>query len=434
MERTLVSEREFRRAVVIARAVARELTSEQAAELLCLSSRQVKRLRKRYLAGGEKALVHASAGRSSNHCRAAEERERVIELISARYGGSAESGPGQRFGPTLVSEQLREDEGILVPVSTLTDWMRAAGLWSRVRKRRPHRRRRERKAHFGEMVQLDGSFHDWLEGRGAVACLMTMTDDATGTMLARFSPAESFWGAIAVLKRWILQYGVPRVLYTDWKTLYHPLSTGPRTAETQFGRICSRLGMELIPASSPQAKGRVERTHGTNQDRLVKKLRLQGISDYAPANEYLEQSYIAAHNARFAREPASAADYHLPADPRSKERDLWCREETRRVSNDAVISYGSRKLLLTLRRDMPPKARVLVRETEDSKLRVIYCNTSGREYELSWSPYVESPRVFIATPRCWSPASRPRPDHPWRRQIHAESLERIREKTLTPVG
>jgi len=345
VERTPLSERELRRGEVIARVISGELTSVDGSELLDLSTRQVKRLAKRYRAGGVGALLHRNFGRPSNRAHPALDRRRVLELIGREYGGSAAPGPGQRFGPTLVAEHLLEDHAIEIPVSTLTDWMRSSGLWTRRRKRRPHRRRRERKAHFGELVQLDGSFHDWLEGRGPVGCLMTMTDDATGTVLARLGEEETLWAAISVLRSWIRQYGVPRALYTDWKNLYH--LRAPRDyhlSTSQFGRICERLGIELIAASSPQAKGRVERTHGTNQDRLVKKLRLKGISTFGSVNEYLSSSYLPAHNARFARRASSSADYHWRLDPRLDNGNLWCREETRSVSNDGVVAYNNRRL------------------------------------------------------------------------------------------
>lgn len=417
MERTPLSERELRRGEVISRVISGELTSVDASELLGLSTRQVKRLAKRYRSGGAQGLLHRSFGKPSNRTRPAGDRERVLELVAREYGGSAAPGPGQRFGPTLVAEHLLEDHGIALPVSTLTDWMRSGGLWTRRRKRRPHRRRRERKAHFGELVQLDGSFHDWLEGRGPVGCLMTMTDDATGTVLARLGKEETLWAAIAVLKSWIKKYGVPRALYTDWKNLYHlSAPKNSRLATSQFGRICQRLGIELIAASSPQAKGRVERTHGTSQDRLVKKLRLRGISTFEGVNEYLEESYLAAHNARFARRAASSADYHLKLDPKLDNGNLWCREETRCVSNDGVIAYQNRRLSLTLRRDMPLRARVLVRESEEGDLRIIYKTPRGAEYELTWKDYLE-PEPLYREKSAGSRAGphRPSTEHPWRR-------------------
>ncbi len=415
MERTALSERELRRLQVILRLVGGELTSVDAGELLELSVRQVKRLRKRYVLHGARALVHGNFGRQSNHRRPATERDRVLELVRERYSGPS-AGCGQRFGPTLLSEHLLEDEGIRLPVSTLTKWMRAAGLWSRRRKRSRHRSRRERKAHFGELVQLDGSFHDWLEGRGERGCMMTMTDDATSRVFMVLGKEETFWAAARVLRGWIEEHGVPRALYTDWKTVYHSPTPARSPLSTQFGRICSRLGIELIAASSPQAKGRVERAHGTSQDRLIKKLRLKGISTHEGVNEYLSASYLPAHNARFARRPRSSADFHLPMPRDLDNSDLWCWEEARSVSNDGVIAYKNRRLSLTLRRDMPPRARVLVRESEEGDLRVIYKTPGQAEYELTWKDYHEPKPIYREkSVRSTAGPRRPPAEHPWRR-------------------
>ena len=432
-----LSERDLVRVGVVKRVIGGELCSREAAELLCLSQRQVKRLVRRVRERGAKGLIHASYGRRSNHSRPSAERERVIGLIRERYGGQAEVGPGQRFGPTLLSEHLAEDERLDIPVSTLTDWMRSEGLWSRRRRRERHRRRRDPKAHFGEMVQLDGSFHDWLEGRGPEGCMMTMTDDATSTVLGRLGAQETFWDAATVLKAWIAKYGVPRALYTDWKTLYH----SPRPAEpieaTQFGRVCSRLGIELIPASSPQAKGRVERSHGTNQDRLIKKLRLKNICTHEGVNEYLETIYLPAHNARFARRPRSSADFHRPILRSEDTADTWCVEEKRRVSLDGVISFRSKHFALKLRRDMPAKAWVFVRTAKDGSLRVVYRSPGGIEYLLPSEEHLAAKRI-ADEPRervPWSESSRPGPNHPWRLYnglMVAEALKQRQELETTP--
>lgn len=432
MERLALSERELVRAGVIKRVVARELTTAEAAELLALSQRQAKRLVRRFRERGAKGLVHASYGRPSHHARPVAERERVIQLIRVRYGGPAGVGPGQRFGPTLLSEHLAEDEGLKIPVSTLTDWMRPAGLWSRRRKRERHRRRREPKAHLGEMVQLDGSFHDWLEGRGPSGCMMTMTDDATSTVLARLGAQETFWDAVRVLRAWIAEYGVPRALYTDWKNLYHSSRPVQPIESTQFGRICSRLGIEIIPASSPQAKGRVERSHGTNQDRLIKKLRLKNICSHDGVNEYLASTYLPAHNARFARRPRSSADFHRPILKSEDTLDTWCLEEKRRVSLDGVISFRSKLCVLKLRREMPPKAWVFVRTAEDGAMRVVYRTRAGIEYALPWEERIAARRVELPRGRApWSESQRPRANHPWRLRAGMEVAEALKRRAQT---
>jgi hypothetical protein len=194
------------------------------------------------------------------------------------------------------------------------------------------------------------------------------------------------------------------------------------------------LGIELIGASSPQAKGRVERSHGTNQDRLVKKLRLRKISTHEAVNEYLESIYLPAHNTRFARRPASSSDYHLPLLKSLDTDDTWCHEEKRRVSLDGAISYRSKLIALTLRRDIPPKARVLVRSTENGDLRVIYRNPAGREYDLQWTEYTAPKRFSVpAVERTPStkPHHRPGANHPWRLKNNMDVAMALAERRQT---
>ncbi len=171
-----------------------------------LSYRQAKRLYRRYRAEGARGLKHRSAGRRSNAARDEAERDHILALVREKYSGPVE----ERFGPTLAAEHLASEDGVSVHHDTLRRWMLAAGLWSQARKRRPHRRRRERKAHRGELVQLDGSFHRWFEARGPAACLLTLVDDATGTTLGQFSAQETIWAAVGVLRAWLVVYGVPR--------------------------------------------------------------------------------------------------------------------------------------------------------------------------------------------------------------------------------
>ena len=446
MERTSMSDRELMRGAVLDRMVRGELTSAEGAELLALSVRQAKRLRKRFVASGAKSLAHGNLSKRSNHARPLEERCRVLDLIRERYSGPAARGPGQRFGPTLAAEHLLDDEGIAVPVSTLRRWMKGEGLWTRKRKWHHRFRRRERRAHLGELVQLDGSFHDWLEDRGPGGCLMTMTDDATSDELALMGNQETFWSATGLLRWWVEEYGVPRAVYTDLKTLYHSpgkVSNRHDRPLTQFGIMCGKLGIELIAALSPQAKGRVERTHGTNQDRLVKKLRLKGISTHEEMNRYLRETYLPAHNARFAKPPREPADYHLPLEAVIRGRrpeDIWCREAERKLSNDGVITYGNRKIQVRERRDMPKRSTVLVRESEDGSLRVIYKSLiAGKmgeqgEHELRWEEFTgvpkESPRKKPAEPPRIQRANPPRPgqSHPWRLRNHFDVQEALQAR------
>ena len=412
-----MSVRELQRVEVMARVAKGDLAIVDAATLLGLSYRQTKRVWRRYRRQGATGLQHRSAGRGSNRAIAPVIRRRALALIRKKYGGDEAT----RFGPTLAAEHLAEEDAVAVHPETLRRWMLAEGLWSRARKGVAHRSRRVRKAHVGELLQLDGSFHAWLEDRGPVGCLMDLVDDATGRSVLQFSAEETTWAAVAVLRRWITAYGVPRCLYTDWKTVYlrEPTEAERVTgtvALTQFGRMCATLGIRIIGANSPQAKGRVERQHGTHQDRLVKKLRRQGTTTYVVANTYLETTYTAEHNRRFAIAPAAPEDFHL-AVPRGLSLDSVFRlQEDRTISNDWVVRYDNRFFQLTRQSGYPPARSIVhVCEAPDGQLEIRY-----RDRVMAWQEIATRPRGTLAPPpRVVPPAAPPRrphapADHPWR--------------------
>jgi transposase len=426
-----MSARELTRVEVLSRVKAGTLSVQSAATLLVVSYRQAKRLVRRYRAEGAKGLKHQSAGRASNHARPTAERERALALVREKYSGPADV----RFGPTLAAEHLASEDGITVHHDTLRRWMLTAGLWSRARKRSPHRQRRERKAHFGELVQLDGSFHQWYETRGPGGCLMNLVDDATGRTLARLGDQETIWAAADVLRRWIEAYGVPLALYTDWKNVYvrEPNAEEQVTGTvplTQFGRMCADLDIQIIAASSPQAKGRVERNHGTHQDRLVKKLRRLRIADASAANVFLETTYLAEHNARFAQAAASAEDFHRRTPTRVALDRAFQLEETRVLSNDWVIRYDSRYFQVVRQsHHAPARSTVVVREAVTGAIEIRYRGRLMRWTEIAApSPKVPAPTVPARAPAATATRARARPnaDHPWRRG-YAEREQRAAE-------
>ncbi len=412
-----MSARELSRVEVLSRVKAGTLSLGSAATMLTVSYRQAKRLARRYRAEGAKGLKHRSAGGASNHARPTAERERVLALVREKYSGPVDV----RFGPTLAAEHLASEDGVTVHHDTLRRWMVAAGLWSRARKRARHRQRRERKAHFGELVQLDGSFHLWYETRGARGCLMNLVDDATGRTLARLGDQETIWAAVDVLRRWIETYGVPLALYTDWKNVYVREATAEEQVTgavplTQFGRMCGALGIQIIAAHSPQAKGRVERNHGTHQDRLVKKLRRMGIADAAAANVFLEATYLPEHNARFAQPPASSEDFHRRIPSRVTLDRVLQLEETRVLSNDWVVRYDTRYLQVARQsQQAPARSTVLVREAVTGAIEIRY-----RGRVMPWTeipapaPKPPAPLTRRTAAPGRSPRSRPGADHPWR--------------------
>ncbi len=391
MERISMTTKERQRAAVLQQVMSGSVSLRTATRHLGVSYRQAKRLLKRFRRDGARGIRHGNLGRRSNRAWSRAEQAAILALIRTHYSGPV-AGAGQRFGPTLAAEHLWTEHGKLVAVPTLRRWMIAAGLWSRQRRARPAHVRRPRRDGFGELLQLDGSFHDWFEGRGSRPCLVSLVDDATGTMLARFSEEETTWAAVAVLRAWIECYGVPRALYVDAKTVYvrpatsKELITG-RSPLTQFGRMCARLGIELITARSPQAKGRVERNHGTNQDRLVKKLRRQQIATIARANAFLCASYVADHNTRFAR--PVGLDVHTPLPRGVRLAEVFALEEERTLGNDWIVQYQNQALQVrptrAAQRYVVPGRRVLVRESESGMLRIVVVHPeTDREHELAW--------------------------------------------------
>jgi transposase len=423
--RTEMSSGELRRVEVLARVRSKQLRIVDASRLMHVSYRQAKRLWKRYRSEGAAGLKHRSAGQPSHRAHDSKFRKKVLRLVREKYSGPV----GERFGPTLAAEHLASEDGLQIDAETLRRWMLAEGLWSRARKRRQHRRRRERKEHFGELVQMDGSFHRWLEGRGPEGCLIDMADDATNKTLARMGEEETIWAVADTLREWIERYGVPLALYVDWKNLYKRPATVKEQLRgeepiTQFGRMCKKLEIEIIAANSPQAKGRIERIHGTHQDRLVKKLRRKEISSHQQVNVFLENEYLPEHNRRFARAAARPEDYHRRA-PRAAELDRIFRlESPRTIYNDWVVRYENRffQLQRQSRNYAPAHSQVVVCEGRHGKITIEY---RGRELDWREIPAPVKPCLLAVKPategvkklrqptakRKWVPPA----DHPWRK-------------------
>ena len=400
MGRTALSRKELQRVELLARVKSEELKLVHVAEMLGISYRQAKRLWRRYRRKGAASLKHGNTGRRSNRAKSRQFREKVLRLVRQKYSGSVD----ERFGPTLAAEHLLSEDGIEIDAETLR-YLELSG------------RSRE---HFGELVQLDGSFHDWLEGRGPEGCLMNMVDDATGTVLCRLGAQETTWAAANILESWISKYGVPMALYTDWKNVYVREPTEKEelrgeTPVTQFGRMCQKLGIRIIAANSPQAKGRVERGNGTHQDRLIKKMRRKEISSAEQANEFLESEYLPEHNRRFAKAPAEPEDFHRKALGKRQLREVFRLETERTIGSDWVVRYENRFLQVKRQsKYAPAKSKVTVCEWQDGTIEIYY-----REQKLKWEEISERP------PAIREASSQPRPnrqshakpgaEHPWRR-------------------
>ena len=329
---------------------------------LGVSYRQSKRLYKRYLSGGDEALVHRNRGKPSNHKTDISLIQRAISLYTEKY---------YDFGPTFASEKMLELDGLSIGVDTLRRALISADLWKSKKNRNEYRSRRNARECFGELIQFDGSHHDWFEGRRGRCCLITMIDDATKIRLSLFFEEETTFGAMIVLKLWIETYGIPESLYCDKKNAFvltreptnSELLRGIKKPKSHFGKACERLGIDVIAANSPQAKGRVERNHGVDQDRLIKELRLAGISTIEQANKFLLETYLPKMNSKFTRPPKRADNAHVNLGKVSLD-DILCLEDERKVSKDYIIRYECRLF------QIPPEAKIKPRPGDNVIIRV----------------------------------------------------------------
>lgn len=417
METLAMSVKERRRLEVFSRVCEGELTLVKASELLKLSYRQTKRVYGRYRSEGDGGVVHRLRGRSSNRRVEGERKARVLKLFEQKYSD---------FGPTLAAEYLAREDGEEVAVETLRQWLKGAGLWKARRKRSVHRKWRARREHPGELVQLDGSHHDWFEGRRQKAALMVMIDDATNRTYARFFEEETTAASFETFWRYVERYGLPHAVYADKASIYR--TTRDATVDenladeppaTQFGRAMQELGVELILAHSPQAKGRVERRNAVFQDRLVKALRLKGISDLERANELLEEEFLEQLNGKFMVPAGKPADLHRRIGRGVKLERVLSFQDERVVQKDWTIRWHNRWFQLTEQNQKLAlvNRKVTVCEQLDGTV-VIVLGTR----ELAWEELPERPASVRPVPvpqRDSGVCKKPSATHPWRRAYKA---------------
>jgi transposase len=410
-DRVIMSVKELRRVHVIRQTREQQLTQVQAGTVLGLTPRHIRRLIERMEQAGDRGLAHRGRGKPSNRRIPDKVKRTVLTLYEQRYGD---------FGPTLAAEKLAERHGIPISDETLRRWLRAAGIDHFARRKRPHRTWRERKPHVGELVQLDGSHHDWFEGRGPRCVLMAYIDDASSRVYARFYEYEGTIPAMDSFQRYVRRYGIPLALYADKHTTYQ--SPAPPTVAdqlagvtptSQFGRALGELGVELIPAHSPQAKGRVERLFKTVQDRLVKELRLTGLATIEAANRFLEE-WLPSYNRRFSVQPAQPADLHRPR-PASRELDRsLCIKTTRGLRRDWTVAHHGQ--LYQVRTNVRA-THVMVEERVDGTMRITHHGRPLAFHAITARPVKVVEAKTVYPPR--RPVT-PRPDHPWRRRLRPE--------------
>lgn len=401
----IMRSKEARRLHIIEQVIEKQLTQKQAAEHLGLSVRQIRRLQKRLSEEGEGGLCHRSRGRPSNRRTDEKSKRQVLKIYQQEYAG---------FGPTLAAEKLSERDKIAISDETLRLWLAAEGIAYPSRKRRPHRRWRQRRGQLGELLQMDGSHHDWLEGRGPHCVLMAYIDDATSRVYARFYEYEGTYPAMDSFRRYIRQYGVPLGIYLDKHSTYK--STAKQREEeqlldskpmSQFQRSLQELAVEVIHADSPQAKGRIERLFRTFQDRLIKEMRLEKIASIQEANRFLEK-YLLIYNKRFEVAPAKAADLHRAAPPARELDRILCIKNERVLRKDWTISYEGK--LYQIQKNIRAE-KICVEEWLDGSLHLNHRGRSLRYTEILSRPLkVQPPSERNQTFK----SSKPVADHPWR--------------------
>ncbi len=404
----MASQRELKRLHIVRKVLDKELKQVEAKDVLNLSDRQIRRIVKAVRREGDKGIVHKSRGKPSNTAIPKRIKARTISLYKEKYKG---------FGPTFANEKLFEIDKIEIGTQTLRNWLIAEGEWKLNRNHKEHRQWRERKQCFGEMVQMDGSHHDWLEGRGPKLVLMGYIDDAAGKTFGRFYDYEGTMPAMDSFKKYIEKNGIPNSVYLDKHTTYK--SNGKQTKEdelnnrkplSQFERACEELGVDVIHADSPQAKGRIERLFKTFQDRLIKEMRLREIKTKEEANEFMEE-YLPIYDERFSVEPAKKTNLHRAVPEGANLDDILCRKTKRVLKNDWTISYDN-KLYQVENRIRAKK--VLVCEHIDGRISIEYKGETLNHREITKrpkrakdevSPYEFKIRKVYIPPK----------DHPWRK-------------------
>jgi transposase len=395
----MLRQRELKRLHVIHKVLEGTMTQKETAGLISLTERQIRRIVKRIREEGDEGVQHRLRGKPSH--RKLPFKQKIVELYRERYPD---------FGPTLFTEKLAEREGVTVSRETVRIWLMEEGEWKKHRKRKAHRQWRERKEHYGEMLQMDGSHHDWFEGRGPKCVLMAYIDDATGRVYGRFYSYEGTIPAMDSFKRYITKYGLPMSVYLDKHTTYKSWVRRDEFREvepiSQFGRALSDLGVRMLFAHSPQAKGRIERLFNTFQDRLVKEMRLKGVSTIEGANRFLA-SYLPGYNERFSVTPKKEEDLHRKLEDVDLDTIL-CIKTERTLKNDHTFQRAGK--LYQVEDNIRAK-RVTIEEPIDGTMRIRHKGLQVAFHEIVERPaQPEKERPYLPKGK----GHRPPIDHAWR--------------------
>src|SRR3989339_370530 len=406
-----MSIKEIKRIGIIQRVEEGKLSQQAASRLIGVVDRQVRRIVKRYRLEGEKGLIHRLRGKRSNRRHPETLKQKALQLYKNRYSG---------FGPTLAHEKLEEKHGVRIGSQTLRRWLIEAKAWEvRVGRKAKRHEWRARKECFGEMLQLDGSHHDWLEGRGPKLGLMGYIDDATNHVFGRFYDYEGTIPVMDSFYRYAEHYGLPQSVYLDRHSAYrgYGMTTieeellGQSRPESQFERALRQLGVRVIHAYSPQAKGRIERLFGTFQDRVIKEMRLLGINSYEEANRFLE-SYLPLHNQRFRVPAAQESNLHRSVSCIRDIEQIICIKTGRTIRRDNTIAHDKKLYQIE---DRIRGKKMVVEERIDGSMHIRYKGRLLRYREIHAMPVrvVETPKQAIQTNE-FKQRRKPDGNHPWR--------------------
>lgn len=406
-----MSVKEINRLEVMQRLDKKQMSQKEAGTILSLSTRQIKRLLKAYRHEGAKGLISKQRGRVSNNRLDEKTTQQALNLLKSKYQG---------FGPTLAHEKLVEKDKLRLSKESVRKLMIVEGLWrARKAKKVVVHQLRERRACFGELVQIDGSPHDWFEGRAETCVLLVFIDDATGKLLQlQFVESESFFSYAQAAEGYFRQYGKPVAFYSDKHGIFrvNQTSVGTSTAITQFGRAMQDLEIQIICANTPQAKGRVERVIQTLQDRLPKEMRLLGIASWEAGNAYLPE-FIQDFNQRFAEQPRSTVDAHRPLTAKEDLPQILTWQETRSLSKNLTLQFHKTVYQIQTKRPSYALRNAQVKVCVNAHDEVsIWYKDQKLDYSL-YQPQTQQAQVVLAKDldRTLAPHTKPAPDHPWRK-------------------
>ena len=412
----IMSQRELKRLHLIHKVIEKVITQTEAAKLLDLSTRQVRRIRDKVTEEGDKGIIHKARGRPSPNSISEDIKNKAIALCKSKYQG---------FSPTLASEKLFEINKIKISRETLRNWFKDKAIAYRTRKKRPHRNWRERKHFFGEMIQADGSHHKWFEEKGPECVLMGYIDDANNNVFARFYDTEGTLPFMDSFKRYIKRYGLPQSVYIDRHAAYKANNNpgiedelNNREPESQVQRALKELSVEVIYAYSAPAKGRIERLFRTFQDRLVKEMRLKGIKNIKEGNKFLSH-YLPIYNKRFKVEAIEKGDLHRPLLKNVDLDKILCKKTERGLNNDSTVAHD-KKLYHIL--DKVYAKNVMVEERTNGVMLIAHNDKNLRYRQITQRPA----KIKATKPVRIKPKKiyRPPVGHPWKQPIREEYVQK----------